>query len=829
MHRSFFVLAGVTLLALAGLWWLLREPPAAPTIAEGAPSTAESAPAPPVAAVRDVEPAAATRDVAQVEETTEPPSPTQAAKSFAVRVEDPDKAAIAGAKVEAAGFETTTDRAGRCSLPRRGKDVWVELAIVAEGFFPLQRRFGVQDEVVATLQPLGHLSGRVLDRGTRTPIGGAILRVPWARDTGANRMVQTDTSGRYEQLAIPIGTSFRLDVEAKGYLMLADMIVIRAEDAGAEHEILLDPAVVVRVLVLDMESGAPIEGASVRAGLSTYESDPGGLAEIDKSFSSAPGMPSSQVVNVGRVAGAFRPSPTARRLTVVAEDYCATMFELESQDLTGALVPLRVVRSCSIEGVLLGPDGLPLADHHLSASLPAGWNSASRPFYKSLDSQATALWAPNASWDPVGPPLESVTTDAEGRFTLVGCPPFMEGLELEVRKEARQLLRRRVGPFGPPGSVERVEIRLEPASGASIHGRLLLNGEPVAGSVRWQTGALQGRVQVEADGQFELTDVAVGEVSLRGSAFQPEVDLGGRAYTDVTLQVVPGARIEQDLAIEVALSTLSGTIRGLDGEPLAGEVIEARPAPSVVAVRTSSASDGTWSVGVRQNELYRVRATVPTRERELEALAGQSGLDFHVVASGKLRYRAQRIEDGELISKVWLHQHLGPGWYFTLGMPGRDAPDASGWRQIELPEGEHALFAREDSGSFQTSRRVVQVSAGSTTEVTFELESAHFLELRLAAGSEPFPANHSIVLVPEASWSEVQGQLDGQGIRWDWGGVQDDPAGRRQFTLQGQPRFGGLRAGRYRLKVFPEDVVLDPESIDVPAKGPVEVSWKPRS
>jgi hypothetical protein len=811
MFRTLAALALALILGLLGVLWLPCEAPAPtdPTGLQPAPASPEASPLlDPRQSVSERVIVEASRSAS--EETLGGATSTQAGgPGFLVRVQAPDGNPLPGAHVQwigpEASVEGTSDVDGSCRLAWPPKGTRAELAVSAEGFFPHRQQY-IATETKVTLYPLARLSGRVLDRESGAPIGGARLRVIWGRD---GEPVVSDAAGRYDALAVPHGCSFPLSVEAHAYQQIIAPLILRADEPSPAHDVLLYRALVARFVVLDLTSGEPIAGALVQGRSATYTTNVEGLVEVDRSF---------------------RPADETHWVYVRASGHCSTDFELKDLDSLAAPIPLRVARSCRIEGVVLDPDGVAIRGIRVTASFDGeefewirGSDGLSRP-------RSYPTWPPNARLDLSEPNHQAQHADELGKFAFDGFPAGLTSVQLEVDRDGAVLAHRQVGPLDAPGSIERVEIRLDPPSGAIVRGQLLLNGKPVSGRVSWQGATLEGLNDVGADGLYELVDVEAGPVTLIGEPQTREMTLPKAGWAERRIQLERGAQVECDLAAELSMSAIGGRVVGPDGEPYGGAAIRLGSQSPAGWFKSTSGEDGTWTAPVPQTDAdFRVDTELVTQEGERVAHAGDRDVDFHVARSALLRYRAQVAGSGEPVARLWLSRRVDRDRFMTVGRPSRNPRDSEGWHQVELPEGEHEVFATVSGGEYQAAGHTVHLVASQVSEVVFELEPAFRLKLGLADGEPPLPAGYSVILVREQDWARVRAQRDGERIHWTWDGRVESPQAQHSFDLEqvSGRDFGGLAPGRYRFKVFPEDLLLEPAWIDVPAaRELVELRWR---
>jgi hypothetical protein len=748
--------------------------------------------------------ASSQRSLAEAPQITPPrlaeaASTSAEAATFVLRVQDPEAHPLVGARVDARvegqHVEAATDTSGACRLPKPEEGTHVELTVTADGCYPFAARRYVQDELVVTLFPLGALHGIVRDRETGAPIAGASVSVGYGN---RERSAVTDPAGSFEPLDAPVATTFVLGVEASGYVRLAQPLTLRSGD-DKPSEILLERARSARFLVVDAASGEPIPGATIGAGLVTYTSDDRGEVEVDRSFP---------------------PADSAHHLDARAPGYCEVHFEMASSALNGGPVQLALPRGCRIEGAVLDAEGRPASELSVRARL-AGEQKDSEMVVELSELQGAGV---KASLDLAGFGTFETSLDAEGRFTFEGIPPAVGAVTIEVERARRVVARRVVEVRGPAGSVERADIRLEPPSGATLFGRILLNGEPIAGRVRWMGAELDGWATAGPDGSWEATDVEPGRVTLLGLI--PEY--AGAKGMERAVEIARGARIECDLALELALATLAGRVLGPDGEPRPN--VQLRLRSDVGFAKATTKEDGTWqaTMGLTDGS-YVVSASVLTLEGERVARAGDAHVDFHVVVPCKLRYRAVSSIDGSPVDRLKLQRRIGSDRFLVVALPGSNPPDLEGWCETELPEGEHEVFASSLSEAFCTAAHRVSIAQGIRSEVVFRLEPVCSLHVQLDEGQQPLPSGYSVALVAQRDLALLGARKEGRRILWSLNGGKEGPDVVRSTALTNLAEFriNGLAAGRYAFVVFPEDVILEPNRFDVSApEQTVTLRWR---
>jgi hypothetical protein len=799
---------------IAAAWLALRgsdrERAAPRPAAPAAVADAEHARDDAIEPLEDV--AADEREIAQVPLATADTAPSSEATEvgFEVRVIDLLDAPVAGARVRLESDEELpaqiTDADGRCRISRAFGLTGHSVAIDAEGFYPLRTVVRSIEKLEIRLHRLVRLSGRVLERDTRAPIAGARLCVPWGADDGEARAVLSDARGAFADLDVPAGVNFFLAVRAAGHIepgRRESTRKVRPEDPDPRLDVLLEPALVGEFLVVDDASGDPVADASVAVGSVKYVTDAHGRVQPDRSL---------------------RPDAASHRISVQAEGYCWTTFEVERVGDEAEPCVLRLPLATRIAGILRDAQGSPAEGMTIVARLDEALVDELRRSGRPPSVLATAAWPAGASWvrNLERPSLEA---EQQGRFAIEGLPPGLPSIDLDVLQGERILERRSVGPLGAAGSTLELDWRLRPSDGGSLSGRLLLNGEPHAGFVSWRQGEHVGEARVESDGAFVFEDLAAGPLELTGQYWGPWTSWGPGARPVATVQVAAGERAQQDLAVEIAVVTIRGSLSAVDGSAAPGVAVRA-----VGSSRhhTTTAADGTWTLHVADvPEPYRIECALPLREQGLEVRAGAENVALHVCATGTLRYRTREVESGRTIASIGVLRFDSPGQRATVAHPAFHPPDTDGWTTVDVPEGEHEFLAYSTDAAWLPERRTLRITAGAVSEVEFRFVAAQSLSVRLDPEGAPFPAGHGCLLLPEDDWPLVEAEWRDGGARVDYGALLPTPGVRREPALRpgSIDTLRGLAPGRYRFKVFPDDIAITPEWIDVPADGVVEVQW----
>ncbi len=474
----------------------------------------------------------------------------------------------------------------------------------------------------------------------------------------ASRGARSDADGRFELRAIAPGTNLKLSVHAEGREALTTPISLAA--GAAPQQFTLQPATIVGGRVLRAD-GQPVPNTAVGLspgwqqtrtdadGVFRLVANGGGTLRVHLGQAHAPlasivvdvtrgvaredlvlrwpaggplggqvvdehGTPLADLsvsvrgVDNQRLAATTRTDAAGRwriedapsgRYKAYVERQMAAGVEVATGNVDSALVyvPEKVA---FFDGTLLGPDGKPVA--------------------------SAQVWVGRAQ---DGPRVARTTAQVVGgRFRARVPPQAVGGLQLNVHnardahgKRLNALPKRVVLPTTTP---EDVTIRLEKAG--SVRGRLLDgDARPVAGLVlhlypkdrtaqALQTGPLMA--YSDADGRFHFTGVVPGVMSLRlgyapNLVVPPPQDVqAGQKGIVVTIK---------------RLRTISGTVVGLDGLPVARATVHLGGSSAMYSRRYSSATtnhEGKFTLNRIPDGVKHTVSAVPPYEKDGEIVAG---------------------------------------------------------------------------------------------------------------------------------------------------------------------------------------------------------------
>ncbi len=482
------------------------------------------------------------------------------------RVTGSDRKPLAGVAAVAIGARAVTTADGTFELGgfEPGTED-VSVVFSREGFFPKEVKDGRPGgaELAVTLARTAAVVGRVVTGKPPQPVGEFTVDVFSEFAPGGES--QPPGAGALEVRALP-PAEVSLRIRATGFVTrwLTGLRLKPGEERNV-GDVELTAAALVKGVVLEDRTGAPLREATVRADgdrLREARTDVEGRFALDL----APGVHGLEVA-------AERHAPATRTITAVVD---------------GPELVVRVGGLGAIEGLVRGADGQPCAGCLVDV---LGTGSYGQP----------------------------AAADASGRFRREGLPPgrylvFSSGSD---RRESNpewwsaanrfsQRTRRRVRVVSD--EVTSVEIGA-PTATLHVHGTVRADDEPPPGTLTWffEGAGFEEQVQVllDAHGAYEVDLDRPG----------PYRVLVGREDTETALRVTVGTEPDQSIELDARRTLVRGKVVGAaTGAPLPRTYVEARRAEPFLDLATlpsaTSATDetgrfalevppGTYRVAVR--------------------------------------------------------------------------------------------------------------------------------------------------------------------------------------------------------------------------------------
>jgi hypothetical protein len=801
-RRSLATLAAVLALGGLGVFLLRGRRGEAPKVEERAEAPAEVVPEAPLAvssgARRAVE------------------SEPDYWRTIHVFAHDLEQAPVAGARVgiatEAGPVEAVTGEDGRCTFTLDWQE-WLEIEATAPGHLGWKERTQWRDELELELPRACTLVGRVLDADTREPVVGAQVSISPRnpRWVSAWPSADADAGGAFRLGPVPASRKLDVAARAQGYADLNSIFDVSRAGDPVLLELLLVHRVKLDVQVLEEPSGLPIAGASVNE----FPTDAEGRATID----------------------ADQQPDGILRVYARAEGHCTISGPVRREDVGSEPLILRLPLLGRFEGIVRDERGVPLS----GAELAFDEHHFVEP------SSPDELWKPSlpelpTEWSYWGEISVSVESDAEGRFVSPDLFPSPRTYDVRVTHPGGAELHASAG-FIVPGASTKLELQPTRIAKGRLEGRVLLNGAPVEGGLRWKNGARTGGAWIK-DGAYQ-DEVDAGRIDVTVRIDDPDYSLldPGVEGLRATVEVGEGETVRKDFDIVLTLGTISGRLSSEDGRPLQGELVSLEEANGRLRRWARAESDGRWQQEVVDlGWEYRVIVEHGGETREVAGVhAGDTHVDFVLPVLGELALRVFDESTGRPIRswEVACRRLDAPehGWVLRNPTVGRKGGRPDGSHSMELLAGEYELCVQASEGDYvpQNVERVV-VAAGQASEpVEVRLEHGHALDIELDDGVGVPPAESWILVVEPELWADVLFGDDVPDASSKLGGTRyragplsgHSFAGRFVFFSDGhRARLTGLPAGELRFKAFPPSLVIEPATVVLPRAEPLAIRWR---
>jgi RNA polymerase sigma factor (sigma-70 family) len=563
----------------------------------------------------------------------------------------------------------------------------------------------------------GTLSGTVFDGS-----GGTITGARVSLGEGAWPATETDADGRYRLCGAwgPATARFRAD----GYNGVD--VDLHELDGPMVQDVVLIPEATLAGIVEDPD-GAPVAGAWV--------------AIIPDDFGAERG---AAVYALSGPDGRFEVSAASagRNLVTAVAPGWITPRPIEAVAVAGEVGELRVrvAPAGRIDGVVVDPRGQPVGG--VGVGIRIGNKGQG-------DVQAV--------------------TGADGRFRIAEVPPGEISLHVE-----------RHTVTAPRGVVidGAEEVRLEVAALATVRGRVVRGGAPVAGALV----ECPEQPRTDAGGRFTCAGLPPGRVHLAARTAQ--------ALGEAEVEVAAGEVADVEIALGAA-AWICGEVVDQDGAPVARAAVRFTHEAGADLGETDTLDDGSFCVGrLRGGAAYlptvRLGATIVEPPAPFAPVSLEDGDqrvdDVRLAITYRRLAIAGRVTDSDgapvADARVVAEPAGGGGWRFG---PYHRSPlaltDVDGRFRIDgLPGGEHALLARGRDGSMTLAPSV----AAGTLDVELTLDPAGRIEGVL----EGFAAPPLVVaIISSYGHPPLDAQVDGERFR-----ITAVPPGRYVLTAVSGPQ-----------------------------------------
>jgi hypothetical protein len=714
---------------------------------------------------------------------------------------------IAGACVRCLGdlprgwsaLTATTDEAGTCELPLGYRPV-LALEVTAPGFVGRGEELAWRERVELELLAGAPLEGLVLDEKSLRPIEGAEVHVrrrwPW---TPLAEEARTDASGRFRLACAPRGEQAWITVQADG--RSEERARPESTDEGEALVVELGLGRVLELELVGFPSGRPLANA-----------------RVGDSCTDARGR-----VNVGAWTTA-----ESLELELTAPGFVGLHLSLPpSPAADRASMRLRLPELARFFGVVRDASGAPVAGAEL-AFLPAA-DSAETAL------QALPSLAPGQEYDLFDEARESrAVTDSRGRYASEPLVPGARYVVRAVHPEAGDVLTDAV--LGGPGELTAFDVTLVPRPVGALEGRVTFNGKWLPGSISWSHGRRGGSAELGLEGEFRFDEVDAGpvELAVQSSWLDPLADFLPSLRASVSVEA--GGTTRRDFALELAYADIGGRVTDASGAPVEGARLTLSHLDPRYTGDDRTGSDGTWRESVPdlgwEFAVELAHGSEPLRVDGVRA--GNLRVDFVLPTLVELPVRVVDAESGAPLEAWRLYWRRSGEARFRLGKVGRVS---AGTTRLSLPPGQLDFLVQASEHGYRSARADgIRLELSRAPEpLEFRLERGLVLQLELAG--DPLPRGALLLLVEEEAWPEVRASE--QPSEWtfvrfndayvDGGSLYPGPAiFARQVAFDDERRatLQGLAPGRWRFKVLPDDVRLEPERLELPRAEPLVLRWR---
>jgi protocatechuate 3,4-dioxygenase beta subunit len=379
---------------------------------------------------------------------------------------------------------------------------------------------------------------------------------------GASDPVPVRADGTYDApLAAAAGTKFTVTVTAADRApVTSDPVAVTDGQDVYEVNLVMPAGTDLQGRVVTKPGGAAVPGALVSVAFRGKGASGGAMTVINGGMVN----PGQTVWAVADADGHFTVTHLAAGaydVSARAEGYVAGHANV---DLDAAPnVTVEIEPELTIEGVVMLPDGSPVAGANLSAVKDAPGGAAQE--------DGGVYYGGGGSWSMTG---------AGGKFRIAGLASGLYRLNVQADWQGALNIRNKKSD---PIAAGARDVKVVVDVGAVIAGRVLdPKRQPVSGMMVYaspepkdgkQPEGLQGRqATTKEDGTFSLS-------GLGDATYSVQLNLGWDGsqsnYKNVLLKGVAGGTKDLEIVLEEGLA-ITGTITGPDGKPLTGAALNCR-------------------------------------------------------------------------------------------------------------------------------------------------------------------------------------------------------------------------------------------------------------
>jgi hypothetical protein len=498
-------------------------------------------------------------------------------------------------------------------------------------------------------EPKIHVFGTVVDGATRLPVANALIGDPDEmfkdpatppisattnqQEEANTSVVRTDAAGQYK-LDIPVELSY-IACRAAGFAAQTKFVRNAVSGGEAEIDFVLRPGATISGHVVLSDTGEPVGGVPVL--IEIYQNSRGfsGLDALPYATSGANGSFSLEDIPPGVIhvqTDPFRrgmvPAHNPTNLTLAAKDHIENLV-------------LRVSRAGKINGIILDPSGVPMADAYVSASSETD-DENGPPFY-SIDSYAYSA----------GP------TRADGAFTFSS---IYFDVPYKISAYSDELLNAysEVITLTPSHDVQDVTIQFP--VGARVSGSVVQHdGSPLVDETVYiakltdagtkSTMNYDGdymRINTENDGSFVFNHIPDGQYRI--SARGPEIDIRvseSKWISDIRLVAKDSEKDYVSAPAFIPGLSIKGLVADANGNPVANATVETRLGQKPWGSVTSR-DDGIFEIEAEGGRLYDVAAVAAQGETTLQNVA--AGSEINLILSPPTKISGRVVDfDGNVV------------------------------------------------------------------------------------------------------------------------------------------------------------------------------------